>query len=63
MAIDPAPNIHDPWEIGTSKNGTKFAIDITHYLEEAYLSMIECRPGRLVIWRELHAELASAGDA
>ena len=26
----------------------------------AYLSMIDCEPGRLAIWRELHAELASA---
>ena len=60
QSIDPAPNIHDPGEIWTSKNWTRLAIDITHYRGEAYLSMIDCGPGRLAIWRELHAESASA---
>ena len=58
--IDPAPNIHDPGEIGTWKNWTRLAIDITHYRGGAYLSMIDCGPGRLVIWRVLYAESASA---
>ena len=60
QSIDPAPNIHDPGEIGTAKNWTRLAIDITHYRGRAYLSMIDCGPGRLAIWRELHAESASA---
>ena len=55
QSIDPAPNTHDPGEIGTSMNWTRLAIDITHYLGGAYLSMIDCGPGRLPIWRELHA--------
>ena len=59
QSIDSSPNIHDPGEIGTSKNWTRFTIDITHYRGGAYLSMIDCGPGRLAIWRELHAELAS----
>ena len=60
QSIDPAPNIHDSGEIGTSKNWTRLAIDITHYRRGAYLSMIDCGPGRLAIWKELHAESASA---
>ena len=60
QSIDPAPNIHDPGEIGTLKNWTRLAIDITHYRGGAYLSMIDCGPGRLAIWKELHAESASA---
>ena len=60
QSIDPTPNIHDPGEIGTLKNWTRLAIDITHYRGGAYLSMIDCGPGRLAIWRELHAESASA---
>ena len=60
QSINTAPNIHDPGEIGTSKNGTRLAIDITHYHGGAYLSMIDCGLGRLVIWRELHAESPSA---
>ena len=53
QSIDPAPNIHDPGEIGISKNWTRLAIDITHHRGGAYLSMIHCGPGRLAIWREL----------
>ena len=44
QSIDPVPNIHDPGEIGTSKNWTRLAIDITHYRGGAYLSMIDCGP-------------------
>ena len=47
-------------EIETLKNLTRLAIDMTHYLGGAYLSMIDCGPGRLAIWRKLHAESASA---
>ena len=60
QSIDPAPNIHDPGEIGTSKNCIRLAIDITHNCQGACLPMIDCGPGRLAIWRELHAESASA---
>ena len=42
------------------KNWTRLPINITHYRGGAYLSMIDCRPGKLAIWRELHAESASA---
>ena len=44
--IDSAPNIHDPREIGTLKNWTRLAIDITHHHGGAYLSMIDCGPAR-----------------
>ena len=36
QSIDPALNIHDPGEIGTLKNWTRLAIDITHYRGGAY---------------------------
>ena len=36
QSIDPTPNIHDPEEIGTSKNWTRLTIDITHYHWGAY---------------------------
>ena len=44
QSFGPAPNIHDPGEIGTSKNWTRLAIDITHCYGE---TMIDCGPGRL----------------
>ena len=45
QSIDPAPNIHDTGKIGTSKNGTRLGINITHYHGGAYLSMIDCGNG------------------
>ena len=49
QSIDPVPNVHDHGEIGTLKNWTRLAIDITHYRWGAYLSMIGCGPDRLAI--------------
>ena len=60
QSINLAPNIHDPREIGTLKNWTRLALNITNYRGGAYLSMIDCGPGRLATWRELHVESASA---
>ena len=59
QSIDPAPTIHDPGEIGTTTNWTRLAINITHYCRGANLSMINCGTGKLVVWRELHAEMAA----
>ena len=59
QSIDPAPTVHDPGEIGVTTNWTRLAIDITHYRGHAYLSMMDCGPGRLAIWRELRAESAA----
>ena len=55
----PAPTIHDPGEIGTTTNWTRFAINITHYCESAYVLMSNCGFGRLVVWREVCAETAA----
>lgn len=60
QSIDPAPNIHNPGEIGVLTNWTRLAIDIAHYRGGAYLSIIDCGPSRLAIWKELRVEAASA---
>ena len=55
-AIDPAPV---QWEHGTlsvEKNWTRVAIDITHYRNSHFLSLICCGPSRYCIWRELRTQ-------
>ena len=31
---------------------------MTHYRQRSYLSMVDCGPGRLAIWREIRRESA-----
>ena len=59
QSIDLAPTIHDPGEIGTTINWRRLAINIMHCSRGAYLSMIDCRPRRLAVWREFHVEIAT----
>ena len=58
QSIDPVLTIHGPGEIGTTTNWTRLVLDITYYHGGVYLSMIDCGSGRLVLWRELRAEMA-----
>lgn len=51
--------MHDPGEIETTNNWMRLDANITYYHVVVYLSMFECRPGWLAIWRELHAEMAA----
>ena len=58
QTIDPAPVTHSKGEIGIYKNWSRMAIDVTHYRQIPYLSMIDCGPSRLAIWRKLKGETA-----
>ena len=58
QTIDPSPVIHDVGEVSVSKNWIRLAIDVTHYRHEPYLSMVDCGPGRLAVWRKLRRESA-----
>ena len=40
------------------ENWTRIAIDVTHYHQLPYLSIIDCGPGRFAIWRLLRRETA-----
>lgn len=42
----------------TLKNDMRLAINVTHYGQESYLSMVDCRPGRLVVCSTLRTESA-----
>ena len=56
QSIDPAPVMHKKGEIGIAKNWSRLAIDVTHYRQIPYLTMIDCGPSRFAIWREIRCE-------
>jgi len=57
--IDPAPKPHQAGQLGVSENWTRAAIDVVHYQNKPYLSLVDCGPGRFAIWREMRGESAS----
>ena len=56
--IDPAPVVHEGGEIWITGNWRRLAVDVTHYQGVAYLSVVDCGPGRIAIWRQLKQESA-----
>ena len=54
--IDPAPMVHEGGEIWVTGNWRRLAVDVTHYQGAAYLSVVDCGPGRIAIWRQLKRE-------
>ena len=56
--IDPAPTVHEAGELYVGNNWERLAIDVTHYRNTHYLSIVDCGPGRFAIWRELKHETA-----
>ena len=55
-SIDPAPVRWDCGELGVEKNWQRLAIDVTHYHNEKYLTIIDCGPSRFAIWRLIASE-------
>ena len=58
QSIDPAPSRHEKGELHMAENWKWLAIDITHYRHEPYWSIIDCGPGRVVIWQRIRTETA-----
>lgn len=58
QSIDPAPTVHESGEIRVDDDWKRLAVDVTHYRQGLFLSMVDCGPGRVAIWRELRAENA-----
>ena len=50
--------MYDAGEIQVSRNWKRLAIDVTHYRNEVYLSMVDCGPGRFAIWKRIRGETA-----
>ena len=58
QSIDPAPVVHERGRVFVDKQWGRLAIDVTHYRNVPYLSMVDCGPSRYAIWRELPNETA-----
>lgn len=56
QSIDPAPSVHEKGKLSVEESWRRIAIDITHYRQIAYMSVVDCGPGRFAIWRELRNE-------
>lgn len=56
QSIDPAPVVHKGGELSVENNWKRLAIDVTHYRQTPYLSIVDCGPGRFAIWRSLKRE-------
>ena len=58
QSIDPAPSVHEAGKIQVRDTWKRLAVDVTHYRQLLYLTMVDCGPSRIAIWRELRAETA-----
>ena len=58
QSIDPAHSRHEKGELHMAENWKQLVIDNTRYCHELYLSMIDCGPRRVVIWRRIRTETA-----
>jgi transposase InsO family protein len=58
--IDPAPVRWKTGELWVQDNWIRLATDITHHNGTAYLTIIDCGPGRFSIWRMLRNETAES---
>ena len=59
--IDPAlrgENMVSAGDLTVDGNWCRVAVDVTHYGGQLYLSMVDCGPSRVAIWRRLQTESA-----
>jgi hypothetical protein len=58
--VDPAPVRWETGHVDVDEDWYRLATDITHYKGVPYLTVIDCGPSRLAIWRRLTNESSSA---
>lgn len=56
LSIDPNPVKWQHGQLSCSSTWKRIAIDVTHYAEKKYLSIIDCGPSRFTIWRAVRDE-------
>ena len=59
-AVDPAPVKWRHGSLDVPETWKRLAIDITHYQDQTYLSIIDCGPSRFCVWRPLRRSDSSA---
>ena len=53
-SIDPAPAKWIPGTLSVAENWKRVSIDVTHFRNREYLSLIDCGPSRYTIWKRLN---------
>lgn len=59
-SIDPAPISSGQGQLSVDATWQRLAADVTHYRGAAFLSVIDCGPGRFAIWKPLRNESVGA---
>ena len=59
QCTDCAHITHISDEVSNDSNWKRLAVDVTHYRQLPYLSILDCGPGWFAIWRELRREDAT----
>ena len=59
-SIDPSPVQWKRGDLEVDECWHRLAVDVTHFDGRCYLSIIDCGPGRFVIWRRLKDESADS---
>ena len=54
QSIDPAPKTWRHGKLSVSETWERLAIDVTHFRNRSYLTIIDCGPSRYALWRQLH---------
>lgn len=60
--VDPAlrsENLVAKGDLAVEDNWSRVAVDITHYDNQLFLSMVDCGPSRFAIWRRVQTESAA----
>lgn len=58
-SIDPAPVRHTPGQLSVEESWKRLALDVTHYGQSCYFTVIDCGPSRFAIWRKIRSENAA----
>jgi hypothetical protein len=56
LSIDPAPVQWEKGHLDVSSSWVRVACDVTHYDKKRYLTMVDCGPSRLAIWKAIATE-------
>lgn len=59
LSIDPNPIRYEKGHLDSKQIWHRVAIDVTHYKNKRFLSIIDCGPSRYAIWRFIRDEEAS----
>ena len=62
-SVDPAPTWWDGGELSVAKNWQRIAVDVTHFGQDRFLTMVDCGPSCFAIWQRLTSENASVVEA